>query len=135
MSIVLSRPRLGNLARGWVVAGVIGLGSCVALTTTGCSTAVGRDLSSRTDILKTLREQGYLFNQYVISTVADNGNPNRVRVTGQIARKSPDEGHVKGGFKVTQIQYVVVENANGAWQVAEAPTLVRDQFTSRQRWD
>ncbi len=134
MSIVLSRPRLGNLARCWTVAGMIGLGACVALTTTGCSTAVGRDLASRTDILKTLREQGYLFNQHVISTVADNGNPNRVRVTGQLALKSPDESHVKGGLKVTQIQYVVVENTNGAWTVAEAPVLVRDQLTSRQRW-
>lgn len=134
MHIVLSRPRLGNLARRWVMAGMIGISGCVVMATTGCSTAVGRDLASRTDILKTLRDQGYLFNQHVISTVADNGNPNRVRVTGQIARKAPDESHVKDGLKVTQIQYVVVENANGAWAVAEAPPLVRDQLTSRQRW-
>lgn len=134
MSIVLSRPRLGNLTRRWLVAATIGLGSCMALTATGCSTAVGRDLASRPDILKTLRDQGYLFNQHVISTVAENGDPNRVRVTGQIAYKTPDETHVKGGYKVSQIQYVVVDSVNGAWQVAEAPTLVRDQLTSRQRW-
>ena len=40
-----------------------------AVIMTGCSSAKGRDLAPREEILKTLRAEGFLFNKHVISTV------------------------------------------------------------------
>lgn len=106
----------------------------MAIAMAGCSTAVGTDLPERTEVLKSLRDQGFLFNRHVISTVKSADNPAQILVTGQLARTEPDESHVKDGLKVSQVQHVVVEQRDGAWQVVSAPLLVRDQLTSRQRW-
>lgn len=106
----------------------------VIIAMTGCSTAVGTDLPERAEVLKNLRDQGFLFNRHVISTVKSADNPSQILVTGQLARTEPDESHVKDGLKVSQVQHVVVEKQGDAWQVVSAPILVRDQLTSRQRW-
>lgn len=105
----------------------------VLLTLTACSSAKGTDLASREDVLKSLRAQGFLFNKFVISTVPGE-KPNLVVVSGQLAQKTPDEKHVKGGYKVTQYRNIVVENVDGGWKVTSAPPLEREQLSSQQRW-
>ncbi|MBV2234847.1 MAG: hypothetical protein KUL75_04795 [Sterolibacterium sp.] len=110
------------------------IAGAMIIATTGCSTAVGTDLPERTEVLKSLRDQGFLFNRHVISTVKSAENPNQILVTGQLARTEPDTSHVKDGLKVSQVQHVVVEKQGESWQVVSAPVLVRDQLTSRQRW-
>ncbi len=101
---------------------------------TGCSSANGRDLEPREEILNTLRAEGFLFNKNVISTVYGE-NENQVIVSGQLARRTPDDTHVTNGVKLSQHRKVVVENVNGAWKIISAPQLERDQFTSRERWE
>lgn len=109
------------------------LASSVFMTLTGCSSAVGTDLAPREEVLKTLRSQGFLFNKHVIST-AYGEKQNQVIVSGQLAQKTPDDRHVPNGFKVTQFRRIVVENVDGAWKVASAPPVQREQLSSRQRW-
>ena len=101
---------------------------------TGCSSAEGTDLAPREEILKMLREQDYLFNKNVISTVYGSSQ-SQVVVSGQLARRTPDNTHVATGFKITQYRTIVVENVNGSWTVTDAPPLQRNQFTSRERWN
>ena len=101
---------------------------------TGCSSANGRDLEPREEILNTLRAEGFVFNKNVISTVYGE-NENQVIVSGQLARKTPDDTHVTNGVKLSQHRKIVVENANGAWKIKSAPQLDREQFTSRERWE
>ena len=101
---------------------------------TGCSSAKGRDLEPREEILNTLRAEGFVFNKNVISTVYGE-NQNQVIVSGQLAKKTPDDTHVTEGVKLSQHRRVVVENANGTWEIKSAPQLERDQFTSRERWE
>jgi len=100
---------------------------------TGCSSAKGRDLEPREEILNTLRAEGFVFNKNVISTVYGE-NENQVIVSGQLARKTPDDTHVTNGVKLSQHRKIVVENANGTWEIKSAPQLHREQFSSRQRW-
>ena len=121
----MRRPRL-------IMAALAGT---MAIALAACSTAVS-DLAEqeRTEVLQSLRDQGFLFNRHVISTNRSVDNPAQIRVTGQLARTEPDESHVKDGLRVSQVQHVVVEKQDETWQVIEAPVLVRDQLTSRQRW-
>ncbi len=107
--------------------------SSVFMTMTGCSSAEGTDLAPREEILETLRAEGFVFNKFVISTVYGE-NQKQVIVSGQLAKKTPDNTHVTDGVKLTQHRSVVVENVNGTWEVKSAPQLQRKQFTSRQRW-
>ena len=100
---------------------------------TGCSSADGTDLAPREDVLNTLRAEGFVFNKFVISTVYGE-NQNQVIVSGQLARKTPDDTHVTDGVKLSQYRKVVVENASGSWKIISAAQIQRDQFTSRQRW-
>ncbi len=100
---------------------------------TGCSSAKGTDLAPRDEILNTLRAEGFVFNKFVISTVYGE-NQNQVIVSGQLARKTPDNTHVTNGVKLSQHRKIVVENANGTWEIISAPQIHREQFTSRQRW-
>ncbi len=104
-----------------------------AVIMTGCSSAKGRDLAPRDDILKTLRTEGFLFNKYVISTLFGE-HQNQVIVSGRLARKTPDNRHVPNGFKITQYKNVVVENVKGTWEIVSAQQVQRNQLTSRQRW-
>lgn len=130
---VFSGARGGRILRPKMIMAAIAGSMIIALT--GCSTAVS-DLSEqeRTEVLQSLRDQGFLFNRHVISTNRSASNPGQILVTGQLARTEPNEDHVKDGLKVSQVQHVVVEKQGSAWQVLEAPVLVRDQLTSRQRW-
>ena len=100
---------------------------------TGCSSAKGTDIAPRDEILDTLRAQGFVFNKFVISTVYGE-NQNQVIVSGQLARKTPDNAHVTDGIKLSQYRKIVVENASGVWEIKSAPQIQREQFTSRQRW-
>ena len=104
-----------------------------AVIITGCSSAKGRDLAPREEILKTLRAEGFLFNKHVISTVYGE-DQNQVIVTGRLARKTPDNRHVTNGFKITQYKRVVVENVDGTWEIISSQQVHRKQLTSRQRW-
>lgn len=104
-----------------------------SLFLTGCSSAEGTDLAPRKEILAKLRAEDFLFNQFVISTVYGD-NQNQVIVSGQLARRTPDNTHVTNGAKITQYREIIVEKINGAWEITSAPPLQRDQFTSRQRW-
>lgn len=104
-----------------------------AVIITGCSSAKGRDLAPRGEILKILRAKNFLFNKYVISTVFGE-NQNQVIVSGRLARKTPDNRHVPNGFKITQYENVVVENVNGTWEIISSKQVHRKQLTSRQRW-
>ena len=104
-----------------------------AVIMTGCSSAKGRDLAPREEILKTLRAEGFLFNKHVISTVYGE-NQNQVIVSGRLARKTPDDRHVTNGFKITQYNRVVVETADGTWEIISSQQVHRKQLTSRQRW-
>lgn len=99
----------------------------------GCSSANGTDLAPREEILNTLRAEGFVFNKNVISTVYGD-TQNQVVVSGQIARKTPENKHVTNGVKLTQYRNIVVESANGTWKIISAPPLQREQFSSRQRW-
>lgn len=101
--------------------------------TSACSSAVGTDLAPREDILKTLRNQNYLFNKHVISTRFGNG-PNQVIVSGQLAHRVPDNRHVPDGWKVSQLREIVVDNVNGTWQVTSTTPVHREQLSTRQRW-
>ncbi len=100
---------------------------------TGCSSADGTDLPERDVVLQTLRDQGFVFNKFVISTVHGESQ-NQVIVSGQLAQKTPDNTHVANGIKLTQFRKIIVENNNGAWEITSAPPIERDQFTSRERW-
>lgn len=104
-----------------------------AVSMIGCSSAKGTDLEPREEILSTLRAEGFVFNKFVISTVYGE-NQNQVIVSGQLARKTPDNTHVPNGVKLSQHRKVVVENTNGAWEIISAPQIHREQFSSRQRW-
>ncbi len=106
----------------------------ISVFMTGCSSAKGTDLAPREEILNTLRAEGFVFNKNVISTVYGE-NQNQVIVSGQLARKTPDDTHVTNGVKLSQHRKIVVENANGTWKIISAPQLDRDQFTSRERWE
>lgn len=99
----------------------------------GCSVADGTDLAPRDEVLQTLRDQGFVFNKFIISTVYGE-NKNQVIVSGQLAQKTPDNTHVTNGVKLTQFREVVTENVNGAWKITSATSIERDQFTSRERW-
>ena len=100
---------------------------------TGCSSADGTDLEPREDVLQAMRDQGFVFNQFVISTVYGE-NQDQVIVTGQLAKKTPDNTHVANGVRLSQHRKAVVENVNGSWQIISAPAIERDQLTSRERW-
>ncbi len=100
---------------------------------TGCSSAKGTDLEPREEILNTLRAAGFVFNEYVISTVYGE-NQNQVIVSGQLARKTPDDSQVADGVKLSQHREVIVENANGTWEIKSVSQVERDQLTSRERW-
>ena len=104
-----------------------------ALFLTACSSADGTDLEPRDEILQSLRDQGFVFNKFVISTVYGE-NKSQVIVSGQLARKTPDETHVTNGVKLTQYRNIIVENKQGEWEIISAPPIERDQFTSRERW-
>ena len=104
-----------------------------AVFITGCSSAKGTDLEPREEILTTLRAEGFVFNKFVISTVYGE-NKNQVIVSGQLARKTPDNTHVTDGVKLSQYRKIVVEKNNGAWEIISAPQIEREQFTSRDRW-
>lgn len=99
----------------------------------GCSTAKGRDLAPREEILKTLRAEGFLFNKHVISTVYGE-NQNQVIVSGQLAQRTPDTRHVTNGVKITQYKRIAVENVNGTWEIISTQHMQRKQLSSRQRW-
>ncbi len=101
---------------------------------TGCSSADGTDLEPREDVLQAMRDQGFVFNKFVISTVYGESQ-NQVIVTGQLAKKTPDNTHVTDGIKLSQHREVVVESIDGSWQIISAPTIERDQLTSRERWN
>ena len=104
-----------------------------AVIMTGCSSAKGRDLAPREEILETLRAEGFLFSKHVISTVYGE-NQNQVIVSGRLARKTPDNRHVTNGFKITQYKRIVVENVAGTWEIISSQQVHRKQLTSRQRW-
>lgn len=133
MSILLKESSPAARVLRYCRLSAAALASGLILTTAACSTAVGTDLPERVDVLKMLRDQGFLFNKHVISTAYGTSH-DQILVTGQLARTEPNEDHVKDGLKVSQVQRVVVEKRDGVWQVVEAPVLVRDQLTSRERW-
>lgn len=137
MSILLVAAKRSRVVKSqaarWGRLAAATLAGSLILATTACSTAVGTDLPERTEVLKVLRDQGFLFNKHVISTAYGRSH-DQILVTGQLARTEPNEDHVKDGLRVSQVQRVVVEKQDGNWQVVEAPVLVRDQLTSRQRW-
>ena len=99
----------------------------------GCSSAKGKDLAPREEILKKLRAEGFVFNKYVISTVYGE-NQNQVIVSGRLAQRTPDNRFVTNGFKLTQYKNIVVESVNGAWEIISAQQVQRKQLSSRQRW-
>lgn len=124
--------KLGNLQKLKFLSLIIAV-LVSSMSMTGCSSAKGTDIAPRDEILDTLRAEGFVFNKFVISTVFGE-NQNQVIVSGQLARKTPDNTHVTDGVKLTQYREIVVENASGAWEIISAPQIQREQFTSHQRW-
>ena len=109
------------------------IASALVMTVAGCSSAKGTDIAPRQEILEALRAEGFTFNKFVISTVYGK-NKSVVIVSGQLARKTPDNTHVTDGVKLSQHREIIVENASGTWEIKSAPQIQREQFSSRQRW-
>lgn len=112
---------------------LIGLASALVIGVTGCSTAVGTDMPQREPVLKTIRDQGWLFNKHVIDT-AVGGDQNQVIVSGPLAERTPDSRHVPNGWKVTQYSSVTLQNNNGTWQVISKTPVIREPISTRERW-
>ena len=110
-----------------------GLATALVIGLAGCSTAVGTDMPQRESVLKTMRDQGWLFNKHVIDT-AVGADQNQVIVSGPLAERTPDNRHVPDGWKVMQYSSVTLQNNNGTWQVASKTPVIREPLSTRERW-
>ncbi len=107
--------------------------AALSIGLTACSTAVGTDMPQREAVLKTMRDQGWLFNKHVIDTALGT-DQNQVVVSGPLAERTPDDRHVPGGWKVMQYSDVTLQNNNGTWQVVSKTPVVREPISTRERW-
>jgi|GEM_PF-7000304 len=96
--------------------GVVLLLSLVMVTTVGCSSATGRDLPVRAEVLGVLKDANFCFDEYTISTNY-GASEDQVIAKARMGYRYPNNKLLTNGMSITPITQVIVNKVNGIWQV------------------